>query len=101
MTISPFHVAYIHITFHRRCSQPVPGVFVCLFVFLSLAVFILLFQEIECLQDKFDNLTKTCQLAISNFTEEEGEVCALCRCTFQNLTVCRSVYVKIWFYQTS
>lgn len=30
-------------------------------------------EEIECLQEKFDNLTATCQKAISDFTEEEGE----------------------------
>ena len=27
------------------------------------------------MQEKFDNLTATCQKAISDFTEEEGEVC--------------------------
>ena len=61
-----------------------------LFVFLRLAVFILFFQEIECLQNTFDDLSTKCQLAISNFTEEEGEVCALCSSTFQNLSVGRS-----------
>ncbi|WP_459806147.1 cysteine rich repeat-containing protein, partial [Herbidospora sp. RD11066] len=30
-------------------------------------------EEIQCLQEKFDELDEKCRSAISNFTEEEGE----------------------------
>ena len=44
-------------------------------VHLFTAVLALLFlQEIECLQEKFNNLTTKCTDAIAQFTEEEGEV---------------------------
>ena len=44
------------------------------FIYIYFMLYLVL-QEIECLQEKFDNLTATCQKAISDFTEEEGEVC--------------------------
>ena len=32
---------------------------------------IYLFQEMECLQDNFDELSERCQWAVGNFTEDE------------------------------
>ena len=42
--------------------------------FIGFMLFLVV-QEIQCLQEKFDNLTTACSQAISQFTEEEGEVC--------------------------
>lgn len=39
----------------------------------SITVWLNILQEIECLQDNFEDLSESCQEAVGNFTEDEDE----------------------------